>query len=476
MSFFSLFARAAALACPCLALAACTLAPVYERPALPVPSSFNAGMAGSFAPLPEWQAFFKDPVLHRLIVLALQNNRNLRAVVENVDRVRAQYQIRRADILPTVSADGRSDNQSLPADLSGVGRRYIVRQQQAGVGVTNFELDLWGRLRSLSEAALETYYSAENDAASARLALISEVAAVCLQLVSDRELLDITRATYKNRKSQYDLVRNKFVAGVASKLEVSQAQGIMEEARSNVARYSTRVGQDENLLALLLGSPLPADLPEVRRLSGISSLADVPEGLPSSLLERRPDIQAAEHRLKATNANIGAARANFFPSIRLTSAFGSISADASRLFEGGAGFWSFMPSATLPLFDTGRNIAQLEVAEAELRIAAAEYDKTVQTAFREVADALVQRRYIGEQLDADGSLLKSAATTYNLASTRYEAGVDSYLNVLDAQRSLYAAQQGFIATRLQRENNALTLFKALGGGWTAPLATSASTR
>lgn len=445
------------------------MAPIYERPALPTPSSYADGgaMGGSYSPLPQWQTFFTDPGLQRLIGLALENNRSLRSILENVDKVRAQYRIQRADILPTINAQGQSSNQSMPSDISGLPQRAVVRQQQLGVGVTNFEFDLWGRIRSLSESALENYYSAEDDAASARLALISETAAVYMQLIADRELLDVTRNTYKNRKGQYDLVRNKFTSGVASQLEVSQAQSIMEEARSNVARYSTRVGQDENMLSLLLGCPLPKDLPEVRRLSKIKLLADVPSGLPSSLLERRPDVQAAEHRLKAANANIGAARANFFPAIRLTSALGTISPDASDLFSGGAGFWNFLPSVTLPIFDTGRNIAQLEMSEADRNIAVADYEKTIQTAFREVADTLVQRRYIGELLDAEKSLLNSTTTTFNLASTRYDVGVDSYLNVLDAQRSLYTAQQSYIATRLLRENNALTLFKALGGGWNA---------
>ena len=305
----------------------------------------------------------------------------------------------------------------------------------------------------------------EEDAKTAQISLIAEVAGVYLQLIADRELLDITRATYKNRKGQYDLVNNKFQSGVASQLEVSQARSIMEEARSNVARYATSVGQDENYLALLLGAPLPKDLPEVRKLSQVQMLADLPEGLPSDLLERRPDIQAAEHRLKGANANIGAARANFFPRISLTGALGTISADARDLFGPGNHFWQFLPSVSLPIFDTGRNIATLQMSEADRSIAVAQYEKSIQTAFREVADTLVQRQFIGEQLSAETALLKSTTTSYNLASARYDVGVDSYLNVLDAQRSLYAAQQSYINTKLLRETNALTLFKALGGGW-----------
>jgi multidrug efflux system outer membrane protein len=422
-------------------------------------------MAGPAAPLPEWKIFFSDPALQKLMDLALQNNRSLRSTMENVERVRAQYQIRRADLLPTLNAEAQSSNQGLPADLSVTGQRAVSRQYLIGAGISNFEVDLWGRLRSLNEVALETWHSAREDAATARLVLAAETASVYLQLVADRELLDISRATYSNRRGQYTLVRNKFASGVASQLEVSQAEGIMREAQALAARYASGVGQDENALALLIGGPLPRDLPEVRRLAKVGMPKDVPEGLPSSLLEHRPDIRSAEHRLRAANAAIGAARANFFPTIRLTGTLGTISSDYSRLFEPHTGYWSFLPSVTLPLFDTGRNIAQLEVSESERNMAVADYEDTVQTAFREVADGLVQRRYIGEQAAAEQALLKAAQTAYNLASARYEAGVDSYLNVLDAQRSLFTARQSWTTTQLQRAANAVTLFKALGGGW-----------
>ena len=450
-----------------LIFSACTMAPKYQRPDMPAPTSYHkgAGLFGSAASFVSWKSFFSDPAMQRLIQVALDNNRDLRVAMLNVEKVRAQYQISRADVLPTISAMGQSSNQSLPPPLSGGLRRDMVRQNTASVGITNFELDLWGRIRSLSDAALETYYSAEDDARTAQIALAAEVAATYLQLVADKELLDITSNTYKNRKGQYDLVSNKFTSGVASQLEVSQAKSIMEEARSNVARYATRVGQDENYLAFLIGAPMPGDLPDIRLLSKVNVLANIPEGLPSALLERRPDIQAAEHRLKAAYANIGAARANFFPTISLTGQLGSISTQYTNLFDAHTGFWSFIPSVSLPLFDTGRNIARLEMSEADRKIAVADYEKTVQNAFREVADCLVQRQNIGAQMDAETELLRSTTTSYNLASARYDVGVDSYLNVLDAQRSLYAAQQSYISTKLLRETNALTLFKALGGGW-----------
>ncbi len=447
--------------------AGCTLAPKYIRPDAPIPVNYPAG-----APLPSkefpdlgWREFFTDPCMQQLIELALANNRDLRISVLNIEKVRAQYGIQRADLLPTVAAAADASSQRLPADMTGIGRSGIVRQYSVSLGFSSFELDLFGRIRSLTQQALESFHSAEMDARTAQISLVAEVAGVYLQLIADRELLDITKATYKNRKGQYELVNKKFSSGVASQLDASQAKSIMEEARSNVARYETSVGQAENYLALLLGAPLPEDLPEVRKLSRIEMLADIPEGLPSSLLERRADIQSAEHMLKGANANIGAARANFFPSIVLTGSTGTVSRDFSSLFDGGTGFWSFMPQVTLPIFDTGRNIAALEESEASRNIAVAQYEKTIQTAFREVADTLVQRKNIGEQLSAEASLLKATTTTFELASARYDVGVDSYLNVLDAQRSLYSAQQSYISTKLLRETNALTLYKALGGGW-----------
>jgi multidrug efflux system outer membrane protein len=455
-----------ALLCAVL-LSACTLAPKYERPGMPVPVEYHkgAGLYGQAEQNLGWREFFTDSGMQRLIETALANNRDLRLAVLNIEKVRAGYRIQRADLLPTIAASGQYSVTDTPAEFTFTQQRTITRQYTASLGFSAFELDLFGRIRSLTEQALETYYSVENDARTAQLSLVAEVAAVYLQLISDRELLDITRATYKNRKGQFELVRNKFNSGVASQLEVSQAQSIMEEARSNVSRYETRVGQDENYLVLLLGVPLPQDLPDVRKLSKVNMLADIPEGLPSSLLERRPDIQAAEHRLKGANANIGAARANFFPTISLTGAFGSMSSESSKLFTAGAEFWQFLPQVYLPIFDMGRNMARLDVSEAEKQIAVVTYEKTIQSAFREVMDSLVQRANIGEQMSAEAALLKSTSTAFELASARYDVGVDSYLNVLDAQRSLYSAQQSYISTKLLREINAIQLYKALGGGW-----------
>ncbi len=454
----------AALVSAMLLFSSCTMAPKYVRPDAPIPNTYGAGASGVGGALPAWKEFVRDVPMQRVVELALLNNRDLRISMLNIEKTRNMYRIQRADLLPTIAGGASGSNQRVPGDISGTGESAVVRQYSASLGFSSFELDLFGRIRSLSEQALETYYSAEEDALTAQLSLIAETSGMYLQLVADRELLDITRETYANRQSQYKLILSKMQAGVASDLEVSQTKSLMEEARSSMARYEARVGQDLNFLVLLVGAPLPTDLPEVRKLKDVASLPDLPEGLPSALLERRPDIRAAEHQLRGYNANIGAARANFFPTITLTGAVGTLSTDYDNLFQGPARTWSFMPQIYLPIFDTGRNIAKLKVAETDRDIAVATYEKTIQSAFREVGDALVQRAYIGDQLSAERALVESTGKSYRLAMARYDVGVDSYLNVLDSQRSLYAAQQSLIGTLLLRESNALSLYKALGGG------------
>ncbi|WAW10931.1 efflux transporter outer membrane subunit [Oxalobacter vibrioformis] len=451
------------------ALAGCSLAPEYIRPEAPVAPTYTAAekpadQAVEVA-LPEWKAFFRDETMQRVIEIAIENNRDLKVAILNIEKTRAQYRIQRADLLPTINASTGGTSQRLPAEFNSRGVEGVSRQYTASLGFSAFELDLFGRVRNLTEQALETFHSVEADAKSARLSLVAETAGMYLQLVADREIHDLTAATLKNREENLELVEKKFAAGVASDLDVSQAQTLVEEARTSLAVLATKVGQDENYLVLLMGSPLPKDLPEVRKLSEIVALQDIPEGLPSSLLENRPDIQAAEHLLKGTNANIGAARANFFPTISLTAGLGRMSSDYSNLFDAGGRHWVFSPQLVVPIFDTGRNIARLEMSEAERDMAVARYEKTIQVAFREVADALVQRENMQIQLKSQESLVASTGRSYQHASVRYEAGVASYINVLDAQRTLYAAQSSLIGTRLLRESNALALYKALGGGW-----------
>ena len=447
----------------------CTMAPMYARPDAPIPNTYPAAetVTGESAPLPGWKDFFQDAPMRRVIELALENNRDLRVSMLNIEKTRAQYRIQRADLLPTINATGSGSNQHSPADLSSTGMKGVSRQYSASLGFSAFELDLFGRIRSLTEQALETYYSVEEEARSAQLSLVAETAAMYLQLVADREVYDLTLATAENRRKTHDLIVQKFEAGVASDLDVSQARTILEEAMVSLASAATQVGQDENYLVLLMGCPLPEHLPKVRSLAHVQSMADLPEGLPSSLLERRPDIRAAEHVLKGSNANIGAARANFFPTISLTAAFGKASSDYNNLFDAGSKAWSFMPQISLPIFDMGRNMAQLDVAETERDIAVARYEKAIQTAFREVGDSLVQRSNIGSQLAAQEALVAATGRSVEHANTRYGAGVGNFIDLLDAERSLYSARSGLIAARLLRESNALTLYKALGGGWEA---------
>lgn len=454
-------------------LSGCTLMPRYERSGLPVETAWpeSAKMTGEEREAADaavnrpWKAFFKDPVIVALVETALVNNRDLRVAVLNIEKVRAQYQIQRAELLPTINAVGQSSAQYLNKAISQTGSAHIQRQFTATVGFTAFELDLFGRIRSLKESALQEYFATEQAARSARVSLVAEVAAAYLQFTADKETLALARSTHENRKTSHELAQRMYEAGLTSLLTVNQAKTIMEEARVVAAQYEEIVARDENILTLLLGAPVPESAKVAGTLGGVEQLPDPPPGLPSDLMLRRPDILAAEHRLQAMNANIGAARANFFPTISITSSIGTIAPQYHDLFSRGAGTWLFQPQGILPIFDTGRNIALLQSAEADRDIAVATYEKSIQTAFREVADALAQRANIGERLDAQASLVAAAQASYDLSQRRYEIGLDSFLAVLDAQRSLFAARQGMIDTALLRETAMLNLYKALGGGW-----------
>ncbi|MCL2468768.1 MAG: efflux transporter outer membrane subunit [Alphaproteobacteria bacterium] len=443
------------------------MAPTYKRPDAPIPNNYAAQSADNdkIATLPAPAQFFKDEPMARLIGLALENNRDLRLAMLNIEKTRAQYRIQRADLLPTINATGSLNWQHLPADIAGGGVEKTTRQYTASLGFSAFELDLFGRIRSLKDQALENFYAVQEEARAAKLSLTAEVAAVYLQLVADRQQYDLTQATLENRKKNHDIIYRKFKAGIASDLELSQAESVLNEAQANLAVSAAMIGQDENHLMLLIAAPLPKDLPGVRRLADVKAFEDVSSGAPSLLLARRPDIRAAEHMLKGAGANIGAARANFFPIISLTGNFGTMSLDMRNLFEGPSQSWSFFPQIVLPLFDTGRNIARLEVAKAERAMAVARYEKAIQTGFREVTDALIQRDNMAARLMAQESLVASTTRSMDHATARYEAGIDAYINVLDAQRSLFSAQSTMIAVHLLRETNALTLYKALGGGW-----------
>lgn len=444
----------------------CSLIPQYQRPQAPVDDKWAApaDAAATGADRVTWQAFFHDESLRQLIGQALVNNRDLQVATLNIEKARAEYRIARSNLLPSIDASGSGAATRLPGDVAPSGATGTTHQYSAGVGFTAYELDLFGRVRSLNQQALESYFATFEARRSVRLALIAEVAASYYQLQADQQLLAIARQTLTSQRGSYELVRNRYSMDVATELDLSQAESTVRIAEANEAGYSRSVEQDKNALVLLVGKPLPAESFTAIELDALSVEESLQPGLPSALLAYRPDILAAEHALKAANANIGAARAAFFPNISLTASAGSASSDLGQLFAGGQGGWSFGPSVNLPIFNWGRNQANLDVAKLNTSIEVANYQKAIQVAFREVSDALVARASLDTQLKAESLLVDANQRSYRLAEKRYQEGVDTYLNTLDAQRSLYNAQQTLVQTKLSRINNLVALYKALGGG------------
>ncbi|MDB6091724.1 MAG: multidrug transporter [Gammaproteobacteria bacterium] len=455
----------------------CTLEPKYDRPAAPVPGSFPQGeayRAGAVVPTAGkaaadigWREFFTDARLQRLIELTLANNRDLRVAALNVEAQRAQYRIQRSDLLPTISATATESAQSVPPYLNSAGLPIpsVIRQYTVGVGFTSYELDVFGRIRSLTHQQLEQYFGYEETRRSTQISLVAEVADDYLTLLSDQELLRITQDTLRSDTDSYDLTQRMLESGQDTELDLRQAESAVDTARANLAQYTRQVAQDRNALQLLLGAPLPEDLSDGPPLEAQSFLAELPAGVPSDLLERRPDILSAEHNLRAANANIGAARAAFFPSVSLTGLFGTSSMDLSGLFASGSRYWTFNPQLSLPIFAAGANVANLDLAKVQKSLQVAQYEKAIQTAFREVADALAARGTLLQQLEAQRALVTSAGASYKLSQMRFHSGVDAYLTVLDSQRTLYSAQQGLVSVELTRLENLVSLYKALGGGW-----------
>ncbi|MGL6109090.1 MAG: efflux transporter outer membrane subunit [Rubrivivax sp.] len=447
----------------CALLAGCaSMAPPYERPAAPVAASFpDAPAAGAPGAMPtneiEWQRFFVDPRLKRLIELALQNNRDLRIAVLNIERVRAQYQIQRSEQLPTVllGATGLGEPNS---NGSGTTSYYT-----AGLNITGYELDLFGRVRSLGDAALQQYFASEEARKAAQISLVAAVANTYLTLLADELQLEVTRKTLDTRLESYRLLKLKLDNGASSDYEVAQAVSLVEGARAALALFTRQRAQDRNALELLLGQALPADLPPGLPLESQGLLGEVPAGLPSELLEQRPDVRQAERQLQAANANIGAARAAFFPRITLTGSIGLASEDLGGLFSNRA--WQFAPRITLPIFDAGANQANLELSQASRDIAVAQYERSIQTAFREVADALAGRATLGEQLRAQQAQAEAEEQRFRLAELRFQNGASSYLDVLEAQRALFQTQQAAVVVQAAQQQNLVTLYKVLGGGW-----------
>ncbi|MFT3965634.1 MAG: efflux transporter outer membrane subunit [Sphingobium sp.] len=463
-----------------LALGACNMAPRYARPAMPVPAGTPAGPAYAATPAApgeaeafaetHWTDFFTEPRLREVIRLSLVNNRDLRLALANVEQARAQYRVQRADILPTVAGSGGATYQKSPLGAVGGtggtaavgGGRFDIYTAQ--VGISAWEIDLFGRVRNLTTAAQEQFFAARENRNAAQSALVAEVAMAWLTLAADQERLRLSHDTEAAFRKTLDLTSARFQAGVASELDVRQARTSHDQARADMAELTTQVAQDRNALNLLAGTVIDAALlPEALSDKGVT-MDRLPGDLPSDILLRRPDIAAAEHQLIAANANIGAARAAFFPKISLTAAFGTISLGLSNLFGSGSQQWSVAPSASLPLFDYGRNAGNLRYAEATREAMVATYEKTVQTAFREVADALARRGTIDAQMEAQTSLRDNALGAYRLSEARFAKGIDGFLGTLDSQRSYYSAEQGLIAARLVRETNSVEIYRAVGGG------------
>jgi len=454
-------------------LGGCSLAPEYRPPELPVAEQLPAAQEGKSSPATAkdaaavsaelgWRDFFADPRLQQLITTALANNRDLRVSALNVESYQAQYRIQRSALFPSINAEGSGVKQRT---MSGGG--YATSEvYSASVGVTAYELDLYGRVRNLKDQALEQYLAQEETYRSAQISLVAEVARAYLTWLADHELLAITEDTLRIEQESFQLIEQRAKEGIATQLDLAQSRTSLETAKGNLVKYQRLVAQEINSLTLLVGAPLPPSFfKNATPLNAQTMAARPPAQLPSQVLLQRPDIMAAEHALKGAHANIGAARAAFFPTISLTANAGETSGDLSKLFDGNSGSWLFSPSVNLPIFTAGRLQAELDVAKISKDIYVAQYEKAIQTAFQEAADALVASDTYVEQLVAQKANLVANQEYHALAKDRYLQGLDSFLTLLDAQRSLYTARQTYLVLQLAQLVNQIDLYKALGGGW-----------
>lgn len=446
----------------------CTMAPKYTRPAGPVPDKWPTGAAYAqngavSAPDLRWREFITDEKMRQVISTALTNNLDLRLAVLNVERARAMYGIQRDALMPSVDATGSMSKQRVPADLSNSGKRQTVERYDANLGVASWEIDLFGRIRSLKDRALEEYLATEQARRGAQILLVSSVANTYLTLAADRERLKLAQTTLEAQQGTYKLIKRRFDLGLVPKLDLHRVQTQVDAARGDVSRFVQLVAQDENALNLLVGTPAPGEL-LAAELGSVSPSKEISAGVSSEVLLRRPDVLQAENMLKAANADIGAARAAFFPRISLTAAFGTASSDLSGLFKSGSSTWNYAPQIVMPIFDA-RTWSAHKAAKVQREIAVTQYEKAIQSAFREVADTLAVRGTVDQQVSAQQSLVSAVEETYRLSNSRYDKGIDSYLSVLDAQRALYAGQQGLVSLRLAKLANNVQLYAVLGGGW-----------
>jgi len=448
----------------------CTMTPSYERPDAPVANDWPTGpaydkvraVAGETAAEIPWREFITDEHLRKVIETALENNRDLQIAALNVERIRAIYGIQRAQLLPTVSIAGSGSKQQVPADLSSNGEVTTQERYSVDLGIASWEIDFFGRIRSLSERALEEYLATDEARRSAQILLVSEVSRAYLAMAADRENLELAQTTLETQKEAYFIVKRRCEVGIATDLDLRRSQAQVETARRDVFLYTQFVAQDRNNLDLLAGTSVPESLLPLN-LDAVAPPKPISPRLPSEVLLARPDILAAEHRLKGANANIGAARAALFPRISLTTSLGTASAELSGLFGSGSDTWLFAPQAVMPIFDA-RLWSALRVTKAERQIAVAQYERAIQSAFREVADTLAVLGTVADQVSSQESVVAANRETYRLSAKRYEKGLDSYLGVLDAQRSLYLAQRILVALNLQEKVNRMQLYAALGGG------------
>ena len=466
-----------------LVLAGCTLAPRYRQPAAVISTNWpkmSESIENSTNTVPAdlhpeaparqaedigWREFFRDPRLQQLIELALTNNLDLRVAMLNVEQTRALYRVQRNALIPTVNVNAFGSRQRIATGFAGGNFNGTFNTFTVNLGVSQYELDLFGRVRSLKTQALETYFATEEAQKSAQIALVAEVGAAYLTERELTEQLAVARQTLNAASDNYDLTKKSYEAGVRSELDLNVAEIQLQTARANVAGYEQQLTQAENYLVLLLGHPLPNDLPAARPFDPQICLSDLPAGLPSDLLQRRPDILEAEHQLKAANANIGAARAAFFPTVTLTGAGGTSSTMINGLFAPGSQVWNFSPQIAWPIFAAGTAWNELKAAEAAKLIQAATYQKAIQTAFREVADSLAVRATVQTQLEANRTLVNAERQTYQLTEARFQNGVSSSLDVLTAQQNFENAQLNLISSEYSRLFNLINLYQALGGGW-----------
>lgn len=453
-----------------LVLSGCSLIPHYTQPQLPVAENWPVGDAylpvssGEAAQI-AWQDYVQSVPLKRLIDRVLANNRDLRIAALNIEQVRAAYRIQRSELIPTISVNGSVTRAEVPEDTSTNGVNYNYTAISANVALASYELDFFGRVRSLNQQALENYLATEEAFASARVSLIAETANAYLGYLADRKLLQLARETQEAQQKTYKVIERQFEVGSATRLDLVQVATAVESAKVSISQYTRQLAQDKNALIYLAGGPVDDFLNNEETIDTIRFMVNLPAGLPSEVLLARPDIRMAEHQLKAANADIGAARAALYPAISLTGAFGLASDGLDGLFSSGARYaWNFTPSLTIPIFNRGKLKASLAAAEVNEKIAATHYELAIQTAFREVADQLAARGTYQAQLDAQNALVAATGQAFELSKARYDNGIDDFLTVLDSQRSLFSAKQGVVNSKLSYLANLVSLYKALGGG------------